>query len=153
MVATAFAIRRCDERDLDDFDRFGSPAHVQYCRDEFARVDALEILVAVDDEDRPIGKLHLDFAAHAPERVALLVAAAVAPALQRRGIGTQLMRAAEDAVRERGFDTIELGVEDHNPDARRLYERLGYRVTGTSDFVYPGAPVPNPGVLMRKAIA
>ena len=126
---------------------------MQYCRDEFARRDELEILVAVDGDNRPVGKLHLDFAAHASERVALLVAAAVAPARQRRGTGTQLMDAAENAVRERGLDTIELGVEDHNPDARRLYERLGYDVVGTSEFVYPGAPVPNPGVLMRKSIA
>jgi ribosomal protein S18 acetylase RimI-like enzyme len=147
------AIRRCEERDLDDFDRFGSPMHVQYCRNEFARGDELEILVAVDDEDRPIGKLHLDYAAYASERVALLLAAGVAPSLQRRGIGTQLMHAAEDAARERGLHTIELGVEDHNPDARRLYNRLGYRVTGTSEFAYSGAPVPNPGVLMRKRIA
>jgi ribosomal protein S18 acetylase RimI-like enzyme len=153
VVTSVVAIRRCAEHDLDDFDRFGSPTHVQYCRNEFARGDELEILVAVDDEDRPIGKLHLDFAAHAPERVALLVAAAVAPSLQRRGIGTQLMQATEDAVRERGYGIIELGVEDHNPHARRLYERLGYQIVGSSDFVYPGAPVPNPGVLMRKTIA
>jgi ribosomal protein S18 acetylase RimI-like enzyme len=153
VVTTGVAIRRCEERDLADFDRFGSPLHVQYCRDEFARGDELEILVAVDADDRPVGKLHLDFAAHASERVALLVAAAVAPASRRRGIGTQLMDAAESAARARGFDTIELGVEDHNPDARRLYERLGYDLAGTSEFVYPGAPVPNPGVLMRKSIA
>ena len=53
----------------------------------------------------------------------------------------------------RGFDTVELGVEDSNPRARRLYERLGYRSVARNDFQYVGAPRPNPGVTMRKVIA
>jgi ribosomal protein S18 acetylase RimI-like enzyme len=153
MVTRPVAVRRCEERDLARFGALGSPRHVQYCREQFARGQALLILVATDERDRPVGKLHLDFEVKADERVAVLIGAAVEPPLQSRGIGTELMRAAEDAVRERGFDTIELGVEDNNPRARQLYERLGYEFVATEDFVYPGAPVPNPGVLMRKKVA
>lgn len=50
----------------------------------------------------------------------------VAPGWQGQGIGTRLVRAAEDAARRRGFDRIVLGVGVDNPDAKRLYERLGY---------------------------
>ena len=57
--------------------------------------------------------------------------------LQGRGIGTALIRAAEDIARRRGHDRLVLAVGVDNPDARRLYERLGYldwghgRIVGT----------------------
>jgi ribosomal protein S18 acetylase RimI-like enzyme len=110
------------------------------------------ILVAVDDDDLPMGKLHLDFVTRAAHREAVLIAAAVNPKLQSRGIGTALMGAAEELVCSRGFGGIVLGVEDANPRARRLYERLGYEAFGSDDFKYVGAPVPNPGVWMRKEL-
>jgi GNAT superfamily N-acetyltransferase len=50
----------------------------------------------------------------------------VLAALWRRGIGTALIRAAEDAARRRGHDRVTLAVGVDNPGARRLYERLGY---------------------------
>lgn len=52
----------------------------------------------------------------------------VAAAHRGRGIGTALIRAAEQASREAGELIVGVGLD--NPDARRLYERLGYRVTG-----------------------
>jgi ribosomal protein S18 acetylase RimI-like enzyme len=147
------AIRACEERDLDHFGAFGAAVHVDYCRDQFSRGrKAVTILVAVDEDDIPMGKLHLDFVTRAAHREAVLVAAAVKPELQSRGIGTALMGAAEDVVCERGFYAIVLGVEDFNPRARRLYDRLGYVAFASDDFKYVGAPVPNPGVWMRKEL-
>jgi GNAT superfamily N-acetyltransferase len=64
----------------------------------------------------------------------------VVPDRRRRGIATLLTRTAEETARSRGWSSISLSVsKDGNPDARRLYERLGYvdagvepvRVTGT----------------------
>ena len=153
MVTQAIAIRPCEERDLERFGAFGSELHVAYCREEFARgPGALTILVAVDENDAAVGKLHLDFEGRAADRAAILVAAGVTRELRRRGIGTALMHAAEELVRSRGFHAIVLGVEDSNPEARRLYERLGYEAFATDDFKYVGAPVPNPGVWMRKEL-
>src|SRR5262249_19319520 len=54
---------------------------------------------------------------------------------QRRGIGTALVHACEDAARERGFEVLLLGVGLDNPDAKRLYERLGYRDWGNGSIV------------------
>jgi GNAT superfamily N-acetyltransferase len=48
------------------------------------------------------------------------------PELQRRGIGRQLIHHAEQLAATRGHLTVGLGVADANPDAARLYERLGY---------------------------
>jgi ribosomal protein S18 acetylase RimI-like enzyme len=49
----------------------------------------------------------------------------VHPALQSCGIGTILIQAAAQRIRARGLHRAELGVEDSNPRARSLYERLG----------------------------
>ena len=94
--------------------------------------------------------MHLDFEERAREGVAVLLAASVTPPLQGGGIGTELMRAAETFVCSRGYLAIVLGVEDSNLDARRLYDRLGYRAFAVGDFPYTGAPTPNLGVWMRK---
>ena len=59
-----------------------------------------------------------------------LYALAVAPPLQRGGVGTALIRAVEDESRRRGLEGVYLGVAEDNPDARRLYESLGYHGEG-----------------------
>jgi ribosomal protein S18 acetylase RimI-like enzyme len=55
----------------------------------------------------------------------------VHPALQSCGIGTVLIRTAEQRIRARRLHRAELGVEDGNPRARALYERLGYAAYGS----------------------
>ena len=45
------------------------------------------------------------------------------------GIGTALMRRAEEKARSAGKRTMSLGVVGENEGAIRLYERLGYRTT------------------------
>jgi GNAT superfamily N-acetyltransferase len=50
----------------------------------------------------------------------------VTPALQRRGIGTALLRAAEEQARLRDHAMVALLVEVDNPDAIRLYRAAGY---------------------------
>ena len=47
------------------------------------------------------------------------------------GVGTRLMNAAEDLAKESGKNLMSLGVIGKNEAARRLYERLGYRVTAS----------------------
>jgi len=64
-----------------------------------------------------------------------------------------LVAAAEEFARARGHSVLTLGVEDNSPRARAPYERLGYEPYRTAEFVYVGAPVPNPGVWMRKELA
>ena len=57
----------------------------------------------------------------------------VRPAYRGRGVGTALIAAAERTARELGHALVALGVDEDNPDARRLYERLGYVATGIHD--------------------
>ncbi len=53
-------------------------------------------------------------------------------AYRRRGYGRAIMEAAMQECRERGIATMGLNVFGHNDTARRLYERLGFRVASTS---------------------
>jgi ribosomal protein S18 acetylase RimI-like enzyme len=56
----------------------------------------------------------------------------VHPALQGRGLAKQLMAHAESLARAQGFRSIHLDCFAANPAAFALYERLGYRRTGTA---------------------
>jgi ring-1,2-phenylacetyl-CoA epoxidase subunit PaaD len=155
------SIRRCRESDLEGFRELGSGLHVKHCHREFGRMKNGEvvILVAVDAEDTPVGKVHVDLSARADDGVAVIGSAAVAPSRRRRGIGTALMNSAEALIRSEGLGTAELGVEDANPDTRRLYDRLGYEVVGRTDFSYEvegpkgaAVEVAHPGSVMRKRL-
>jgi GNAT superfamily N-acetyltransferase len=55
--------------------------------------------------------------------------------LWRRGIGTALIRAAEDTARRLGHERLALAVGIDNPGAQRLYERLGYADWGHGTIV------------------
>ena len=50
----------------------------------------------------------------------------VVPGSRGRGLGRSLMEAALDRARGRGADTMEIGVDEPDTAARRLYESLGF---------------------------
>lgn len=58
-------------------------------------------------------------------------------ALQGLGLGTALIRGAEQRILRRGLAVARLGVEDDNPRARALYERLGYVPVGRRRVSWP----------------
>lgn len=65
----------------------------------------------------------------------------VTPARRGRGLGRALMEAAIREARERGADTMDIGVDEPDIAARHLYESLGFtnRVGGADGpvmFVY-----------------
>ena len=50
----------------------------------------------------------------------------VIPARRGNGLGRRLMEAALREARDRGADTMEIGVDEPDSVARRLYESLGF---------------------------
>ena len=58
----------------------------------------------------------------------------VAPARRGKGLGRALMEAAMREARARGADTMDIGVDEPDLAARRLYESLGFtNRTGGAD--------------------
>jgi GNAT superfamily N-acetyltransferase len=62
----------------------------------------------------------------------ILVAMWVAPAARRAGVGAALTNAVCEWARAQGQKRVYLGVAEDNEPARRLYERLGFKMTGKS---------------------
>jgi GNAT superfamily N-acetyltransferase len=70
---------------------------------------------------------------------------AVRPGRQRGGVGTTLLRAAEDHARARGATTMEMCVIDRRHELIAWYERRGYARTGeTRPFPYGAEGVGQP---------
>jgi ribosomal protein S18 acetylase RimI-like enzyme len=68
-----------------------------------------------------------------------LKSVAIAPEFRGHGLGTKLMTFAEDLFRPRARHLF-LCVSSFNPDAKRLYERLGYGAVGSvQDLALEGA--------------
>jgi GNAT superfamily N-acetyltransferase len=86
-------------------------------------------LIAWED-DQPVGHAHIAWdGTHLglPEIQDVFVV----PERRRRGIASQLTRAAEEEARRRGSDRISLSVsQEQNPAAKLLYEKLGYLDAG-----------------------
>jgi ribosomal protein S18 acetylase RimI-like enzyme len=62
----------------------------------------------------------------------------VVPTRRGQGLGRALMEAALETARDRGADTMEIGVDEPDVAARGLYESLGFtnRVDGTEAVMY-----------------
>jgi GNAT superfamily N-acetyltransferase len=82
----------------------------------------------------------------------LLDGIAVDAAARGKGVGSQLMAATVDFARAHGYRAIRLDVVDTNPDARRLYERLGFVAVAAARYPFM-RPFGFTGVTsMRKAL-
>jgi GNAT superfamily N-acetyltransferase len=71
---------------------------------------------------------------------AALTALWVEPEARRVGVGAVLVRTVMDWSRDEGHRTVLLWVTAENPNAERLYERLGFKRTGAVARVRPGEP-------------
>lgn len=60
------------------------------------------------------------------DRIARVLALVVDPAERGRGLGHTLMGEADRVARDAGCTFIEVTAGHHRPEARRLYESLGY---------------------------
>lgn len=66
------------------------------------------------------------------DRFVRIVTLVVDPGVRERGIGRLLMAAAERVAREEGAASLEITAGHHRPEARQLYESLGYDAAMTA---------------------
>ncbi len=67
------------------------------------------------------------------------------PDVQRRGLGTAIIEDLKTEAAATGVP-LELSVEKDNPDARKLYERLGFVQVGETEQEYKLRWSPRPGL-------
>jgi ribosomal protein S18 acetylase RimI-like enzyme len=105
----------------------GNPAHLRSVAAAVQRAaQGLEdYLVVRAPGGEPVAKMRIDYTSESGTGVFSQLAT-MGP-LQGLGIATMLIGVGEQRVRTRGLAFAALGVEDNNPRARRLYERLGYQ--------------------------
>ena len=126
-VVISLTIRDLTPEDLPWCSWSGSVTGIARALDRAGRGLA-DYLVVCPPSGHPVALCAVDYA-KSPS-AGTLWQLAVHGALQSCGIGTILIQAAEQRIRARGLHRAELGVEEHNPRARALYERLGYTAYG-----------------------
>ncbi|MFI8827296.1 GNAT family N-acetyltransferase [Streptomyces sp. NPDC053431] len=136
-------IRPCRAEDLDLLDRhLPAPGAPTRHADRLARQEAglgTYLIAWRDGLPAGHGQVRWDGCAAPEVRAALgdcpeFNGLDVRAELRGQGIGTALVRAAEELARERGRTLLGLGVAHDNPRAAALYARLGYApVTAYTD--------------------
>jgi len=145
--AFTIAIKPAEESQFEVLDLEVSPGSLSkshYKRYEVQKRGEGVYLIAWH-EHAPVGHFLLRWSGPDDARVmsyvdvkhsAFLEAGATGVAYRRKGIATALIREAERLAKERGCAQIglEVGSTD-NPDAKQLYEHLGYVDWGHGDFL------------------
>ncbi|HEX3473192.1 MAG TPA: GNAT family N-acetyltransferase [Silvibacterium sp.] len=68
----------------------------------------------------------------------------VDPARQKNGLGRRVTAAAEEFARETGAHFMDITVVNLRTELPGIYEKLGYRITGTAPFPMDQMPVTQP---------
>jgi ribosomal protein S18 acetylase RimI-like enzyme len=129
-VVIPLTVRDLTTEDLPSCAWSGSAAHLASIAKalERARRGEVDYLAVCPPSGLPVALGGIDYAEH--PGAGTLWQLAVHEALQSCGIGTILIRAAEQRILARGLQRAELGVEESNPRARALYDRLSYVAYG-----------------------
>jgi ribosomal protein S18 acetylase RimI-like enzyme len=129
-------IRQAEKGDLADLEWNGEYKHFRRLYvDTYMMVEqgAAVIWIAESNGSGLIGQCFVSLKRNRPELADGIVRAyiygfRVKPEYRSRGIGTRIMYAIEDDLRNRGFQQVTLNVGQDNHNARCFYERLGYIV-------------------------
>ena len=136
---TDVTFRDLEPSDLADLDWSGGPEHLT------AIAEVLPLMVTGEAEyvvgALPNGRLVAAGGAdlRPVSEAGLIWQLSVHPLLQGLGIGTATVAELEQRIRRHGRTEARLTVEHDNPDAARLYRRLGYHEHGSAVESWPVA--------------
>lgn len=114
-------------------ERFANPLPDSY----YAAFDAINAddrneLIVAECDAQIIGTLQLTFIPylnHQGSWRALIESVHVSAGQRNRGVGADLMRHAISRAKERGCRIVQLTTDKTRADAKRFYEKLGFRAT------------------------
>ncbi|MER6394892.1 GNAT family N-acetyltransferase [Kitasatospora sp. NPDC001603] len=129
-IRVSLSVRDLTHEDLPSCGWAGSALHVRRLADQVRRAERGEVdyLAVHGPAGLPVAIGGVDYTVRSG--AGTLWQLGVHPALRSCGIGALLIATAEARITARGLTVAELGVEEGNPRARALYERLGYRAYG-----------------------
>ena len=130
-----YCIRPAVRADVPKLEWYGSQLHTRtYIRQAFkAMMEGQRMMLVADLNGFPVGQIYIQFDSKNKQHAdgykrGYIYAFRVIDHLQRCGIGSALLNAAEKTLIGRGFIFATLQVSKRNEDARRLYQKNGYRV-------------------------
>jgi ribosomal protein S18 acetylase RimI-like enzyme len=133
-------IRAMCAEDLQKLEWYGQYRHFRhvFARSYHDQASGKRHLLIADFNGFPIGRLFVllrsrNLVVADGKHRAYLYSFAVLEMFQSMGIGSHLIRAAEQLLLERGFNTATLAVAKDNAGALRLYQRHHYRIFGEDD--------------------
>jgi len=129
-------IRHLESRDLPELEWGGEYVHFRRLFQdafEFALQGRSILWVAELEGKGVIGQLFIQLFSGRRELAdghnrAYIYGFRIKPPYRRAGLGRRMMDIVEKELVSLGYQTVTLNVGQNNPDARRLYERLGYQV-------------------------
>ncbi len=133
-------IRPAQEQDLQALEWEGEYTHFRriYRRIMQEALKGRRLLLVAEAEGELIGQIFIYFDTGWRQffngrSTAYLHSFRVKTEYRNRGLGRMLIERAELELIERGFAYTVISVAKDNPDARRLYEQLGYKVFNEDD--------------------
>lgn len=136
-LSLTYCIRRATRADVPKLEWYGAQAHTRtYIQQAYkAMIEGKRLMLVADLNGFPVGQVYVQFDSKNKQHAdgatrCYIYAFRVMDHLQRCGIGTQLLKTAEMVMRDRGFRIATLQVSKKNENARRLYQKHGYRVFG-----------------------
>jgi ribosomal-protein-alanine N-acetyltransferase len=148
--AAAMQIREWQPEDfeaLHALDRACFPPPIAYSRRtlrKFLRLPGAECLVAQRSISEDDGQIAGFILTHAGARTARqpacghIISLDVAQQFRRCGVGSALLRAAEESLMARGVHTIDLETAVDNQPAIAFWRRHGYEIAGAIEDYYDG---------------
>jgi len=137
-------IRRMTREDLPALEWDGEFKHFRnmyksvYHRMQQGGADAW---VAESPHGEIIGQVFLQYKSDRPEladgwKRAYLYSFRIKPPYRNHGLGSRMMRGIEEVLTSRHFSRLTLNVARDNPDAIRLYKRLGFQIVAEEPGVW-----------------
>lgn len=130
-VQMPILFRYATRADLPKLEWYGQYSHFRniFLRTFQDQVLGRRFMLLADSNNFPIGHVFVLLDHKEQERRrAYMYSLRVMEMFRDLGIGTRLILESEQVIRERHFEWASIGVAKTNVGARRLYERLGYRV-------------------------
>ena len=131
-------IRSVVEADINKI-KWSLPDWNSYWQDKWRqKLEGKLDMYVVAVEDFPIARIWLDWTKSAKLGIGEISSFEVMPPFRNIGIGSFMIESMEDILREKGLKRAQIGVDKSNDRAKKLYQKLGYKVVRDEQdsFVY-----------------